>query len=486
MTDIPKAKSRQIRKRIVVEGDLRLLTPTALGNGDAESLTDMPLLLDTAGDEPLPLLTGASIAGALRNYVRSREKGFGAAEGKQERDSLAVLLFGAVKGDTGNGDDNDPGGEQSRLIVDDALALVPTQAEVRDGVRIDGRTRTAEDKFKYDLELLPAGVIFPLRFELLVLEDVDETLLRSTLALALHGLEARDIDLGGRKTRGFGHCIVEEWRATTYDLREPSQLLAWLSADHDDWGYSVPATAVRTGTAEEVLGVEAPKGDKRRIFSITATFALASPMLIRSEDALENGAQPEQVHLHNSHNEPIVPGTSLAGVLRGRATRIINTIGASLDINGLFGRDMHRAKGDPSASRLIARESAITGGRTLVQNRVAIDRFTGGALDTALFDEAPQVGGDIELVIAIRDPKPEEKGLLLQLLKDLWTGDLPIGGTSSIGRGRLHGLHAAIKDEGEGQPWEMREVDGRIELDDKARTAFSSYVKALNGSKGAS
>ena len=64
MTETNQPKSRGISKRIVVEGDLRLLTPTALGNGDAESLTDLPLLLDTAGDEPLPLLTGASIAGA--------------------------------------------------------------------------------------------------------------------------------------------------------------------------------------------------------------------------------------------------------------------------------------------------------------------------------------------------------------------------------------------------------------------------------------
>ena len=242
---------------------------------------------------------------------------------------------------------------------------------------------------------------------------------------------------------------------------------------------------MRAGSAAEALDVTLPQQDvdQRRVFSITATFEIKSPLLIRSEAALENGAQPDVAHLHNSQHQPIVSGTSLAGVLRARAVRIVNTIGASIDLNSLFGRDMHREKGDPSRSRLIVRESAIEGGTTLVQNRVAIDRFTGGALDTALFAEAPQVGGDVELRLIIRDPNSKEKGLLLLLLKDLWTGDLPLGGTSSIGRGRLRGLRAEIADEG--QVWQMHKQDGGIELDDAARVSFEHYVDALNGQQGA-
>jgi hypothetical protein len=37
-----------------------------------------------------------------------------------------------------------------------------------------------------------------------------------------------------------------------------------------------------------------------------------------------------------------------------------------------------------------------------------------------------------------------EVGLMLLLLKDLWTGDLPLGGESSVGRGRLQGVSATI------------------------------------------
>ncbi len=67
--------SRKIVRRIVVEGDLVLQTPAHFGNGDGDDLVDMPLLTDPL-DEKTPLLTGASIAGALRGYLHEREHGF--------------------------------------------------------------------------------------------------------------------------------------------------------------------------------------------------------------------------------------------------------------------------------------------------------------------------------------------------------------------------------------------------------------------------
>jgi len=39
-------------------------------------------------------------------------------------------------------------------------------------------------------------------------------------------------------------------------------------------------------------------------------------------------------------------------------------------------------------------------------------------------------------------------GLLLLLLRDLWTGDLPLGGESSVGRGRLKGRSATLAYDG--------------------------------------
>jgi len=83
-----------------------------------------------------------------------------------------------------------------------------------------------------------------------------------------------------------------------------------------------------------------------------------------------------------------------------------------------------------------------------VQNRVSLDRFTGGTRDGALFNEQPLFGGTQSLVtvdLLLANPQEYEIGLLLLLLKDLWTGDLPLGGEISIGRGRLQGKNCQLE-----------------------------------------
>jgi hypothetical protein len=63
-----------------------------------------------------------------------------------------------------------------------------------------------------------------------------------------------------------------------------------------------------------------------------AVFDLASPLLIRSEEPLTNDDhQPDVSHLRDGAGRPIISGTSLAGVLRGRAARILHTLGLKQD-----------------------------------------------------------------------------------------------------------------------------------------------------------
>jgi CRISPR/Cas system CMR subunit Cmr4 (Cas7 group RAMP superfamily) len=74
MTELRHKSNRHIIKRIIIRGTLVLDTPTSLGSGDADSPTDLPLLRDSISNHAL--LTGSSIAGALRNYLREHSKGY--------------------------------------------------------------------------------------------------------------------------------------------------------------------------------------------------------------------------------------------------------------------------------------------------------------------------------------------------------------------------------------------------------------------------
>ncbi|MEP7342332.1 MAG: RAMP superfamily CRISPR-associated protein [Acidobacteriota bacterium] len=446
--------SRRITTRIVVEGDLVLQTPAHFGNGDSSDATDMPLLLDLfdeAEGHTTPLLTGASLAGALRSYLREFESGYGIESGKK---SLCSKLFGGRQAD--DGDD----GEQSSLIVDDARGEHGA-IELRDGVAINAQSRTADDGKKYDLQLWAAGTCFPLRFELVIREYDNEAELRQGLVTALGGLSNGEITMGMRKRRGYGAVTARNWRVRQWNLQEPAELLDWLENG------AAPVTA--QASLQAVLGAPLPAdNDKRDFFAIEATFALDGSLLIRSEGRRADKG-PDAVHLKarkadGVNTASVLSGTSLAGVLRARAGKILNTLGdtdAKKCIDAIFGTDMEelrklRRQGNkaaqPRASRLHVTEQVIDHvEEELVQNRVSIDRFTGGALDTALFNEQPVFGGDgssLTLTLTLREPKDKEIGLLLLLLKDLWTGDLPLGGESSVGRGRLQGLSATLKHSG--------------------------------------
>ncbi|MGB3217647.1 MAG: RAMP superfamily CRISPR-associated protein, partial [Anaerolineae bacterium] len=470
--------ARNITGRIVIVGRLVLETPAHFGNGDVVGVTDMPLLRDPR-DGVTPLLTGASIAGALRSHLREIERGYG--EEAQEKD-LAEQLFGRL---------DKKSTLQSWLLVDDALG-VSTGFELRDGVAIDTATRTAEDKKKFDIELLAAGTAFDIRLEFL--ETKDNRDLLPGLATTLDGLTRGQIGLGQRKRRGYGRCRITEWRVRRYNLTKPEGLLTWL----DDDGKAEK----RGDDIFALLDVSQGPSDKRNWFRIEATFGLPNSLLIRSSSG-EPGS-PDMLHLKSRRRgelHPIVPGTSLAGAVRSRAFRIAKTVlgqdEAQKLIDSMFGHmDEEGAsphtklsaadRPKPVGSRVVTEESLVSGSRDMVESRVKIDRFTGGAFPTALFSEQPVFGGaeaEVKLTLTLRNPKETEMGLLLLVLKDLWTGDLPLGGESSVGRGRLAGRNARVVNRTADQEttWELGvDKDGGLTFGGNGlRSTLEDFVAAL-------
>jgi CRISPR/Cas system CSM-associated protein Csm3 (group 7 of RAMP superfamily) len=463
---------RKITERVQIEGTLVLETPAHLGNGDAEALTDMPLLLDRVTGRPL--LTGTSIAGALRAYLREVEHGYGREESANDR---AQRLFGVVQGNES---------AQSWLLVDDALGTTPG-VEIRDGVSLDAATRTAEDKQKYDIELLQAGTTFDLSLELLLSDDNQGADLLQSMALALHGLERGEIGLGMRKHRGLGQCRVTEWRVRRYQVTTKRGLLAWFD---DDISGEKQGKEIYT-----LLGIESAISDAREFFNLDAVFALESSLLIRSGSGTPDA--PDMVHLH-SYREgeavPILSGTSLGGAVRARAQRIANTLLPEGDakklVNGMFGKDIERADDKPTGSRVITHETEVRGNLDLVQSRVKIDRFTGGAYPQALFSEQPLFGdpeSEVRVQLELHSPQPAEIGLLLLVLKDLWTGDLPLGGESSVGRGRLAGREATLTHHTSEQTTTWKLMQGEDDAlrfgGDGAPQALEDFVVAFHAYK---
>ncbi|MBF0502756.1 MAG: hypothetical protein HQM09_21660 [Candidatus Riflebacteria bacterium] len=414
--------------RWVVTAGLRLVTAAHFGGPNPDDRVDMILLRDL--DSGNFMLPGASMAGALRSALNDVSTGY-----RQSCISSTDHLFGG-----GRRDDD---GDQSPLYVYDCICENAGSA-LRDGVAISPEG-IAKDRAKFDYEVIPAGATFPLRFDLHVDRDgPSEEALLSELFTALRLLEKGEIPLGAKKTRGLGRCLATNWRLRRFDLTTQKGWAEWLGFDARNQVNSFamqPQESIEDAfkSSGRVPGVM--NNDKRTFFSVSTDAIIDGSMLIRSAGSAPEDPDMAQLSENGHH---IVPGTSIAGVLRSRCLRILKSMGTTdllseKIVREIFGTDQTanmNYKG--SASRLRTMETAITDGPVdLIINRIRIDRFTGGVVENALFDQKPVFGGKIHIELRLFAPSSHEKGLLMLLFKDLITGNIPIGGESSIGRGRL-------------------------------------------------
>ncbi len=431
---------RAIVARWTITGELVLETAAHFGGGVGDT-ADMMLVRDarTGG----LLLPGTSIAGAVRSHLADMLGGY-----RNEEDPRIAQLFGGVRGDDL--------GAQSPLIVFDARASSSSVVEIRDGVQIDVFRGVAEEHKKFDLEVLPAGACFPLRFDLIVSTPDEEVELLGLLAAALGGLSSGEIALGARRSRGLGAVRATKWRATRHDLSSGAGWLSWLLGEEPCPADPAAETSNIAEACKRCLSgrVLPEQPDRRRRVIVEADIALTSGLLIRS--APDAPDSPDAVHLQSAGHS-VLPGTSIAGVLRARALRIARLVrdgkgDAEHWVDRLFGPQTQSAESDVAklhASKLRVHESLVEGGVRTRSSRIRIDRFTQGVVPGALFDEEPEHAGRARLRLELRDPIPGELGLCLLALKDLLTGDIALGGASSVGRGVFAGTATLRLDDGQ-------------------------------------
>ena len=145
----------------------------------------------------------------------------------------------------------------------------------------------------------------------------------------------------------------------------------------------------------------------------------------------------------------ILSAKSMKGATRHQAYRIAHTIHDADVANDLCDEIFGTRDGiNITKSKFWTTDATIIKvGDKKPQPRVAIDRFTGGAIESALFSKEPvwptsETTVDVEWrLYPIRDfcTQSAAVGLLLLVARDLMNEMLPIGGEKSIGRGRFQG-----------------------------------------------
>lgn len=428
--------------RWILEGKLRVLSPLIVGGGNS-MLDDCDIVL-LKDEHNHPFIPSSSITGALKHFFEDYQ--YIGNEPDYEKNRL--WFWGGEYFHTDKYGKQKKYNQQSAMIISD-LCLVDKDKEiitVRDGIKINRQSGLVEEEKKFNFEVIGPGACFNFRMEVVLRQVFNQRLFDSFVQWIIYIMSTDNFSLGARTGQGFGRCRLENVSYFKYDFSKYDHVVSWLSRE--------------CTLSPERIEIGVPKNFKynHKLFQIRARLQINSSLIVGSY--LGTSEDPDKVHLKSKKPDDsgkicgVIPGSSFRGAIRSRAEKIAKTLNVYNEekFHELFGWVEDKVKGKKAIKgRITIEESQLDNGtyNEQIQYRIRIDRFTGGVMNNALFDSMPiwsKYGAEtvVGLNLSIKDYKPWEAGLLLLVLKDLWNGDLPIGGEKGIGRGTLQGIDAEI------------------------------------------
>ena len=395
----------------------------------------------------------------------------------------------------------------------------------RHGVGIDRTTGAASDGALYEHEFLPRGTRFAIRItaegrdgEKMGREQSDgipgpapSKAIELLLHLILSLFKNEAISLGGRTGSGQGAIKVQESdkkRQGSNEERQDSddQYLRIVGKSKGIEGKRLvdvvdPLTGALTEGPESSEGTDSsawvgmqPARIKITWWSPTGIFVAEDEKLTKHRKAQKEAEKEnrkkgtdEEVHevvyplrdpsVAWDEAQLLIPGTSIRGALRSRASRIARTVlAARRELEPFTSHDLHeQIAAEPNLVRYMFGSTEYRGaltvhdclstdpGKLIEVTHNAIDRWTGGVIDGGLFTEAVYLGThwepitiDIDLrqllnnIEAEKGPEDREQSkpthadyahaayvLLGLVLAELSAGTLPLGSRSTRGLGQV-------------------------------------------------
>lgn len=381
----------------VVRYDVTAVCVTPLRTANASGDVDC-VLRDADGT---PIIQGASLAGALRGWLKAAEVD---TEG----------LFGCKIED-----EQEPRTVEGRLSVSDGRFTPDAVVNIRPRVRIDHATGSASDKGKFDVANIAAGSEF--RFTVLWKGTDAARKEIETVEQLLAAMDAGEIRLGGQKTNGFGRVklAVKKLELSMYDV---AQRKKWLRQEE---------------ATEEIALPKAPGGSDVQF----RVYGRADSILVKAS-AMKLQKKKDQEKDKDSYYQPnieeggaaVLPGSSVKGAVRGRCRVIAQSVGLPVAFTDtMFGRGMENGD-NGMAGRVRFADVRLSGKREKI-TRIRLNRFTGGVMRSGPFTEEPLC---CEVEIPVQMPgNGAECALMLLALRDLGLGLYNLGSSSAVGRGQI-------------------------------------------------
>ncbi len=455
--------------RIIIQTE----TPLNLSSGEKDSLTDSLIMTDANG---LPMIPGTSLTGVLRSNMAMTNN---IKTDTTTNENDISNLFGWQKP---NAKENEQSGAGSRIIIsnahfvgkdgvieglknidwNDEFYSMYNELPVRDHTKINDKG-TTEKGGKFDEQVIYKGTRFCFEIELTGNED-DEAKWNQLLKL----LQSKTLRIGGGTRKGFGAIKIIDLNTIVLDLEKKEDLNIYIEKSSSLKGILPDSKKFGEDMEQENL----TKYTEYKLLLFPENLWVFGSGF--GDDEVDMTPVYENVVEWNNNipeikeNRILIPATSVKGAISHRTAFHYNKIrGDFIDdlesknkkpgevtgennnaVRKLFGlakdsSSEDKEKKEGARGRVIFSDLFITNENSeKILNHVAIDRFTGGAIDGALFDEKVITqSNEIDMYIYVKNDI-EDKQIIqafTNTLKDICNGMLPLGGSTMRGHGCFQG-----------------------------------------------
>ncbi|NOU45547.1 MAG: CRISPR-associated protein [Bacteroidales bacterium] len=432
--------------RVVIEAE----TPLAVGTGQRDVFTDQLIAKDVNG---LPYIPGTALAGILRHSLTTDENcdqinelfGYQAKKSENSVGSRLIISSAMLVNNEGMAMD----GLLDSVFADSFMAYF-NNLPVRQHVKIN-ENGVAEKHGKFDNQIVFKGTRFCFEIELLT-DGINDNDIWDDIFSKLQSPYFR---IGGGTRNGYGSIRVVQIKECKLNLRDSLEIyLEKTSELNDKFWETVEEVELKDYNDQfDIYTLQLVPVD---FFLFGSGFSSQhADMTFVTEPVIDWTASPPSF----TENKVLIPASSVKGAIAHRVAfhhNKLNGIYADKIEGGLPKTDENKAikalfgylAGDDTGQRgnILLSDVFVDTTQNKLLNHVAIDRFTGGALAGALFNEEVVYGNEESLTLELQVKKDkiiDENGIIIKslvnALNDICNGLLPLGGGTMRGHGTFTG-----------------------------------------------
>lgn len=437
--------------RIVIEAT----TPLNIGSGNKGIKTDSLVLRDVNG---LPFIPGTTIAGLLRHSLSTDEDKKRLMGSKEGGSSLIITEAKML-----NSDGKVLDGIVDSKVLESEFLKNYQQLPIRQHVKIGHRGATMKGG-KFDEEIILKGTRFCFEMEMLSDNNND-----NDFKQLIQVINSDTFRIGSGSRSGFGEVKIVSCKYNITDLQDNRQKKSYLdksSSLSEEWEGFIDYSG--KANSSEWIKYELELKPVDFILFGSGFGSKSADMTYVQESYVDWDAEPEG-RIVKQDKVLLIPASSVKGALAHRVAfyynkktdavilsdgtlkngRSVNdVVGKNNDAvkaifgsegNNVDGKIIEKQRGNILISDVIRKKTPATKGKIL--NHVSIDRFTGGAIDGALFSEETLYANEEAITFSIQihkqafDTEGKIQASLEDAMKDICRGMLPLGGGVNRGNG---------------------------------------------------